>query len=308
MKTTGSLLTKLTFTATSCLLLVGALSCDQPKETSDTVEVSIPDQITNLETVIDYQSCGSGDLTLLLVHGWCIDQTYWSYQQDGFCSDYRIVTIDLPGFGRSGKNRTDWSIEQYGKDIKAVIEQLQLKNVVLVGHSMGGDIILEAALNNQEVIALVGIDNFKEVGLKFDTQLKQEIDGFLEVLAHNFTEVSSAYAEGALFHPTTDSMVINRVVNSIVSSDSIVAVETIRGLFDYTTNESRKLKQLNKKMYLINSSNTPTDTVALAKTGVAFDLHEIAGTGHYPMIEKPGEFNKKLRLVLDDIEGSLLVP
>ena len=296
---------KLIFITAGCLLLVGAISCDQPKETSDTVEVSIPDQVESLETIIDHQSCGSGDITLLLIHGWCIDQTYWSYQQDGFCSDYRIVTVDLPGFGKSGKNRTDWSIEQYGRDIKAVIEQLQLKNVVLVGHSMGGDIILEAALGNPEVIALIGIDNFKEVGLEFDPQLKQEIDGFLEVLQNNFTEVSSAYAEGALFHPETDAMVISRVVNSIVNSDSIVAVETIRGLFDYTANESRKLKQLKKKLYLINSGNTPTDTVALTETGVSFELHEITGTGHYPMIEKPGEFNKKLQLVLDDIEGML---
>ena len=66
---------KLIFTTASCLLLAGLLSCDQPKETADTVEVPIPDQVVNLETIIDYQSCGSGDLTLLLVHGWCIDQT-----------------------------------------------------------------------------------------------------------------------------------------------------------------------------------------------------------------------------------------
>ena len=287
------------------LLLFAATSCESPKESGDELNVISPVEVTSMGTMIDYQTCGSGDLTLLLVHGWCIDKGYWSYQVDGFCSDYLLVSMDLPGFGKSQKNRVDWNIEQYGKDVKAVIEQLQLKNVVLVGHSMGGDIILEAALDHPEVIALVGIDNFKEVGLEFDPQLQQEIDGFLEVLQSNFSEVASAYAEGALFHPSTDTMVVKRVVQSIIDSDSIVAVATIRSLFDYTPYESQKLSKLDKKLYLINSNNTPTDTLALAETGVSFELHEISGTGHYPMIEKPGEFNKKLQLVLKDIERNL---
>ena len=48
---------------------------------------------------------GDGKFTLLFVHGWCIDQSYWSNQVAAFNSNYKIVTIDLPGFGKSGTNR-----------------------------------------------------------------------------------------------------------------------------------------------------------------------------------------------------------
>lgn len=287
-----------------CLLL--AFSCGKVQETdSPSGNASPPIEITSDGASIDYQVCGSGDITLLFVHGWCIDQSYWSYQWDGFCSDYKIVTIDLPGYGNSGKGRNDWSVEQFGRDVSETINQLQLDNVVLVGHSMGGDIILEAALANDKVIALVGVDNFKDVAMEFDEQIQEEIKGFLDIMRSNFSEVSTAYAQGALFHPETDTMVIKRVIDDILASDSIIAVASLENLFEYTQNEAQKLSELEQKLYLINSSNTPTDTSALHQTGVEFEVLEIAGTGHYPMIEKPGEFNQLLRSVLDQVKADI---
>ena len=261
---------------TTLLVLVIFFSCS-PREESyyETPVDVIPSVIINAGTKIDHQVCGSGDLTLLFVHGWCIDKSYWSYQSDGFCSQYQVVTIDLPGYGNSGRNRDDWSIEQFGKDVNEVINQLQLKNVVLVGHSMGGDIILEAALENENIKALVGVDNFKDVGMEFNQQLQEEINGFLEIMQQNYTEVATAYAEGALFHPETDPMVVQRVIDNIQAADSTIAVASLQKLFEYTPKEPQRLSKLKQKLFLINSSNTPTDTVALKKTGVDFELLQI---------------------------------
>ena len=160
---------KLNFVNTTIFacLIATTLSCANVQETDESSAAeALPSAVISLGTNISYQTCGSGEITLLFVHGWCINQGYWSYQSDGFCSDYKIVTMDLPGFGNSGKDRNNWTIEQFGKDVSEVIEQLDLKQVVLIGHSMGGDIILETALNNDKVIALIGVDNFKEVGMR----------------------------------------------------------------------------------------------------------------------------------------------
>ncbi len=285
-----------------CLLHFG---CQQnPQDAAQTTASKMPLEVISNGTTINYQVCGSGDITLLFVHGWCINQDYWSYQKDGFCDQYKIVTMDLPGHGQSGKNRDDWSIHQFGKDVVSVIDQLQLENVILIGHSMGGDIIMEAALSSNKVIALVGVDNFKEVGMDFNQELTEEIAGFLDVLKYNFSEVARAYAEGALFHPTTDSLVVKKVIGDILDTDSTIAVATLKELFDYTPKESEKLQALDQPLFLINSSNTPTDTAALSATGVTYDVLEIAATGHYPMIEKPGEFNQLLKRVLEQVEQS----
>ena len=41
------------------------------------------------------------DTTLLFVHGWCINKEYWKEQSAYFCDNYKVVTLDLPGFGQS---------------------------------------------------------------------------------------------------------------------------------------------------------------------------------------------------------------
>ncbi len=287
------------------LILITHFACTTKEESHyETPADTIPSVVVSAGTEINHQICGTGEPTLLFIHGWCIDQSYWSYQSDGFCGQYQVVTIDLPGYGQSGRNRDNWSIEQFGEDVDHLINQLQLKNVVLIGHSMGGDIILETALKNDKVIALVGVDNFKDVEMEFNQQIQEEINGFLQILEENYSEVASAYAEGALFHPKTDPMVMQRVVDNIQGADSTIAVASLKQLFEYTQQEAQKLSKLKQKLFLINSSYTPTDTAALKRTGVDYQLLQIHETGHYPMIEKPGEFNQLLKQVLAEIDFS----
>ncbi|MDB5133729.1 MAG: hypothetical protein JWP37_332 [Mucilaginibacter sp.] len=141
-----------------CILMLLLFSCNGNHSDFTTKPVKISDQGVN----IAYTDSGKGDTTLLFVHGWGLNKGYWTNQVNVFSKKYRVVTIDLPGFGESGKNRTVWNTEAYGRDIDTVISQLHLKNVILAGHSMAGDIVLQAAVNApNQVIGLVGVDNFK---------------------------------------------------------------------------------------------------------------------------------------------------
>ncbi len=276
--------------------------CGSKRESSKTDNSNKESQLIRNGVFLNHKQCGNGELTLLFVHGWCIDQSYWSDQINTFCENYKLVTLDLPGFGNSGKNRTDWSIEEYGKDIGFLIKQLELNNVVLIGHSMGGDVILEAALQNEKVIALIGIDNFKDVGAEFSEEVRSEIDAFITMLEENFSQVAPAFAEGSLFHSSTDSLVKRRVMNDFGSADSLAAVASLQSLFEYSSKETDNLSMLSQKLYLINSDATPTNTTGLDKTGVDYEVIEINATGHYPMIEKPEIFNQLLKQVIQKIE------
>ena len=261
--------------------------------------------VYNDDVEINVSRYGQGELTLLFVHGWCINKGYWTNQVEELKSDYKVVTMDLPGFGLSGKSREEWSIQAYAADVNAVIAQLELDNVVLVGHSMGGNIVLEAALNNNKVIALVGVDNFKEVGLEYTDDIRGEIEGFLGMLRDDFPVMIAAYAESALFHPETDSLVRKRVVDDFLDADRNIALSSLESLFGYTQQELEKLSAFQGKLYLINSDATPTDENGLLASGVAYEVIDINTTGHYPMIEKPQVFNQLLRKVLNKIEAEL---
>lgn len=170
-------------------------SCNHPGAVSS-AKTDVHDDKVN----IAYTDTGKGDTTLLFVHGWALNRGYWSNQINHFTNKYRVVAIDLPGFGDSGKNRADWSTTAYSHDIDSVIGQLKLHNVILIGHSMAGDIVLQSAINNpKNVIAFVGVDNFKNVGKAETAADKKNFEFAIGLLKNNFKAVASAYFEQDLF-------------------------------------------------------------------------------------------------------------
>lgn len=246
--------------------------------------------------------CGSGDTTLLFVHGWCLNQSYWTLQVDSFCPQYRVLTLDLPGYGKSGTARKSWTIQQYAADLNFIIRSLDLKNVVLIGHSMAGDIVLEAAMENPDpVIALVGVDNFKDVGAPYDAQDEAEMRSFLNMLKNDFSTIAPIYAEADLFHSSTDSLVRNAVLNDFRKADPGIALAGLESYFEYTLGEAAKLGKLQKPLILINSATSVTRTAGLESAGIPFLILEIPRVGHFPMLEKPREFNDHLRFGLREI-------
>ena len=255
-------------------------------------------ELNNEGVFIHHQLLGEGDTTLLFVHGWCIDQSYWDQQIAALKDQYQILAIDLVGFGKSGKNREKWSMEAYGRDIRAAIDQLKLDNVILIGHSMGGDVVLEAALDNEKVLALIGIDNFKDVSLGTDEKAQEEIANFMTMLKGNFSAVAPAYADQFLFHPDMDSSLREQLKTDFATSDSVSAIASLEALFAYAEKEPKQLEKLKQKLYLINSTDIPANWEGLIKTGAAHEVFDIDGTGHYPMVEKPQLFNLLLKKAL----------
>ncbi len=255
---------------------------------------------------LSYQSCGAGDTTLLFVHGWCINKTYWEEQVKYFCPRYRVVTVDLPGFGESGKNRNNWSFEEYTADIKYLIDTLELKNVVLIGHSMSGDLVLKAGNEYpHSLIGLVGIDNLHEPGAPMNEQAQKETNEFFDLMASTFDSTVKASMMVSLFQPSTDTIIVKRVMKDIYDSDPIIATNVLRALVEVAQQEKPLMQGLKHRLYLINSSVQPISRDSLAKyCAKGFEMINIGATGHYPMLEKPYEFNKALELVMKRIHSA----
>jgi pimeloyl-ACP methyl ester carboxylesterase len=248
---------------------------------------------------ISFNDTGKSDTVLLFVHGWAINKNYWQDQVNHFKERFRVVTIDLPGFGESGKNRRDWSVAEFGRDVDSVMQQLDLKNVILIGHSMSGNIVLEAALNApQRVIGIVGVDNFKTFGEVPDSNFKKVYAQVIDSMRKNYSGVVVEYFGQQLFSKSTDSATKKRILNDVLHSDSTIAVDVMAQM-DY--DETGKAKSYHKPIFLVNSDYTPTDTLGFKKAGVPFGLYIVHGTGHYPMIEKPEEFNQQLEGVIKKI-------
>ncbi|MEO9967882.1 MAG: alpha/beta hydrolase [Reichenbachiella sp.] len=261
----------------------------------------IAGELSTQHSLISYTSCGQGDLVVLLVHGWNIDQSYWSAQQSEFCNQYRVITMDLPGFGSSQNKPGQFSISSYARDVNDLIAHLDLERVVLVGHSMGGRVILEAAQNNDKVVALIGVDNYKEIRQELTPELKIEIDGFMEMLEVDFEGTSSAYADQYLIYPEADSTVRERIVSDYRNADPKSSMAAIEAYLNYTHVEADRLSQLDLPLYLISSNMFPMDIEGLVQTGLNFKIYNMDSTGHFPMVEQSENFNTHLRVALGEI-------
>lgn len=252
---------------------------------------------------MDYEVEGKGDTTLLFVHGWCINKSYWEKQVDFFKSDYRIIALDLPGHGLSGKERDDWSIEGFGSDLVTLIDVLDLNNVVLVGHSMGGNIILEAAVKRpNQIIGFVGVDNFKDVGAEYTEEQSQSINEFMRSIRQDYETVARGFAEGMLFTETTSSGIVKKVTDDILKTPPEVSIEILESLLKVNQKERNLMRELHLQVHLINSDAPPTNEIQLRKfCNYDYAIYSMGNTGHYPMLEDPERFNSLLEDILKEL-------
>lgn len=112
---------------------------------------------------MNYVQQGSGRPPLLFVHGFACALEDWRAQLDFFARTHEVVACDLRGHGATPGRAQECSIEHYGGDVAALLNHLQLAPAILVGHSMGTRVVLEAArIDPERVAGLVLIDGSRQ--------------------------------------------------------------------------------------------------------------------------------------------------
>jgi pimeloyl-ACP methyl ester carboxylesterase len=100
--------------------------------------ITTTDTTTGEEIKIAYSDYGQGKPVILL-HGWPLSREMWEYQlNDMVTAGLRVIKYDRRGFGKSSKPWDGYDYDSLTEDLKAIINQLDLREVTLVGFSMGG--------------------------------------------------------------------------------------------------------------------------------------------------------------------------
>ncbi|MBD2021577.1 alpha/beta hydrolase [Leptolyngbya sp. FACHB-36] len=143
------------------LTLLRRFGKNEPKQvrSSDTQRLTRPD---GSEIHVEFYGSPSAP-PLILIHGWGPNSTVWYYAKQQLADRFRLIVWDLPGLGKSTKPKNrDYSLEKYAHDLEAVLS-LAEQPAILLGHSMGGMIILTFCRLfpehlNQRVAGLVLVD------------------------------------------------------------------------------------------------------------------------------------------------------
>lgn len=254
-------------------------------------ELTPPDSTRYQRVSINYEIQGDQDTCLVFIHGWNLNMRYWDDQVKYFHPRYRILNLDLAGHGNSGKDRSNWTIESFARDIAQIMEKEKVTNAVLIGHSIGANIALYVQeMQPERVIRIIAVDSFKDVGFEITDEFRNDFRDHFAKFKRNYTQMADDFARENT--RTKKREVINRIVNDYRSANAKIALAVYSQVIQKHAEEKDRLRKLPFKLYVINSDYSPIDEEALARYAqFGYEIIPVYGAGHFPMVEEPDQLN-----------------
>jgi pimeloyl-ACP methyl ester carboxylesterase len=244
-------------------------------------------------TPISFESYGSGEPTLVFVHGWSCDARYWREQIPHFSKNHRLIVLDLAGHGHSGMGRTQYTMRSFGEDVKAVTETTGSRSVILIGHSMGGSVIAEAArLMADRVIGLVGIDTLENIEYPMT---EEEFKGMVGPLETNFQTGCRQFVE-TMISPRTDAGLREWILADMSAAPPDVALSAMESMMSqFITGEAARIfEDIRIPVMTVNGDMWPVNYEANRRHMFSFDAIVLKDADHFLMLNRVEEFNSAL--------------
>lgn len=267
---------------------------------------------------ISYIKKGKGKTTLLFLHGLSSNANAWSKNIEKLQNNYTCIALDLPGFGKSTIKSKAYTPSYYAEMSHKVIKKLKLKNVVLVGHSMGGQASIKLALNYSKdiqkliLVAPAGLETFSTQQATF--MKNTYTSGFVQQTSNE--QIKKNYALNFFEVPTeVDEMIANRIkikeatnfnehCNAIVKSVAGMLNEPVNVNLKEITQPTLVIFGLNDLLipnkYFNPTLNTKNIGEIAEKNIKNVSVRYIENCGHFAQFEKSKEVNV---LIEDFLEG-----
>ncbi|WP_340104592.1 alpha/beta fold hydrolase [Rhodohalobacter sp. 8-1] len=139
------------FTLILTLLLTVACHAQEQRPFSG-IDYPFEVQYADLDNgqTVAYHERGSANEALILIHGLGSYLPAWKMNIDALSDSYRVIALDLPGYGKSTKSAGDYSIPFFAESVTMLMDELDIDQAAIVGHSMGGQVALYLAANFPE--------------------------------------------------------------------------------------------------------------------------------------------------------------
>ncbi len=245
---------------------------------------------------IVYSASGAGEPGLVFIHGGLAERSFYDAQLRAFAPLHRVLALDLAGHGESGANRSAWGMREFGADVRAAVEAEGLETAILFGNSMGGPVAVEAALLMPgRVLGVVGIDTFHRVDYVLPPEeTRQRAEAFRDHFEANMDEMVRQ-----LFHPDADPAVMADAKRRMMTTKPANAYRIFMGMRGYDLGAA--VRRLTVPFRAINGDLYPTMVDEVRRAKPDFSAAVMTHMGHYPMLERPDEFNRHAAAVVAEL-------
>ncbi|EPX60783.1 putative hydrolase [Cystobacter fuscus DSM 2262] len=235
--------------------------------------------------------------TLLLIHGWCCDQRFWDAQLETLSRDFTVVTVDLAGHGLSSRlpAGSAYPIDAMARDVVTAIEQLELRELILVGHSLGGPVALEIAIATPDRCRkVIGVDTFTDAAM-YRRRPPAEIAERCNAFRADFPRAMTALVRMITLHDALGYGVADWIATTMSAREPETAVAVLDALLRWDIEARWPL--LTRPVATINSA--PLVPLIQPIEGLAgLELEMMEHVGHFPMMEDPRGFETRLRRLI----------
>ena len=248
---------------------------------------------------LHYERSGEGPQNVVLVHGWPGCWLWWKETVRRLPPRACAYSLDVRGAGKSDQPTNGYTIEQYAADIVGLADALGVERFVYVGHSTGGAIGYQLALDHPERLdALVLVDPVAADGEPADAD---ETQRFLERARD--PSAFRRFVESRVFAGPIDSEMLAMVVEWALKASDGYFVDTVYALQALRLGD--RLREIETPtLVFAGAHDRVVAREAIVKTADSIPdchLHILDGAGHAPMLEAPDAFTTVLVEFLDSL-------
>jgi pimeloyl-ACP methyl ester carboxylesterase len=239
---------------------------------------------------VHYITAGSGDKTLVFIHGWSGNANLWHEQARAVASKAKLIFIDLPGHGQSDQPKTNYTMGFLADGALAALHDAKVQKATLVGHSMGVAVICRMYPKAPELVAgLVAVDGLLRRPELTSEQIEQFAGpyrgpGYRE---HTTRFIASMFPSG-----DTDA-VRDWVLAEVLKTPQHVMASAMEQMFN-SAEPNWDLKKVDVPLIAINAPNprwTAEYETYVKGLSPKPEYRVIEGVGHCLTVERPAKFN-----------------
>ena len=252
--------------------------------------------------LIHHVVAGTGSPPIVFVHGFGCSHTDWAAQVEHFSPRHMTVAVDLPGHGATPALPEPASIALCGMAVAELLRARSLPPAVIIGHSMGCRVVLDAALRAPEHIAAVVLLD----GSRFAPQAIKTLE--TRFAAGDYAIVVRGMFE-QMFTPSSDANVVAAIGRRALALSESVGQAMLLSMARYDQEAlGAALERVDRPLFVLQTTyvnerrerapmsaeqTTPYFDFVRAKVPTA-RIEVLPGLGHFPQIDAPAETNRLL--------------